>query len=89
MSDPHGTIGHYRKGGSIMAEQFIDTIAEHITGAMQQEIAEDLFDQWSNKNLDEGAEYAEYEFMSYASPELKQQYNVYYGYVEGDEYYLC
>ena len=89
MSDPHGTIGHYRKGGSIMAEQFIDTIAEHITGAMQQEIGEDLFDQWSNKNLDEGAEYAEYEFMAYASPELKQQYNVYYGYVEGDEYYLC
>ena len=89
MSDPHGTIGHYRKGGSIMAEQFIDTIAEHITGAMQQEIAEQLFEDWSNKNLDEGAEYAEYEFMAYASPELKQQYNVYYGYVEGDEYYLC
>jgi hypothetical protein len=72
-----------------MAEQFIDTIAEHIIGAMQQEIGEDLFDQWSNKNLDEGVEYAEYEFMQYASPELKQQYNVYYGYVEGDEYYLC
>ena len=72
-----------------MAEQFIDTIAEHITGAMQNEIGEELFDQWSNKNLDEGAEYAEYEFMAYASPELKQQYNEYYGYVEGDEYYLC
>ena len=89
MSDPHGTIGHYRKGGSIMAEQFIDTIAEHIIGAMQQEIGEELCDQWSNKNCDEGPEYAEYEFMAYASPELKQQYNVYYGYVEGDEYYLC
>jgi hypothetical protein len=88
MSDPYGTIGNYRKGGSIM-EQFIDTIAEHITGAMQQEIGEELFDQWSNKNLDEGSDYAEYEFMAYASPELKQQYNEYYGYVEGDEYYLC
>ena len=72
-----------------MAEQFVDTIAEHITGAMQQEIGEDLFDQWSNKNLDEGAEYAEYEFMAYASPELKQQYNEFYGYKEGDDYYLC
>jgi hypothetical protein len=72
-----------------MAEQFIDTVADHITGAMQQEIAEDLFDQWSNKNLDEGAEYAEYEFMQNASPELKQQYNEYYGYTEKDEYYLC
>ena len=52
MSDPYGTIGIYRKGGSIMAELFIDTIAEHITGAMQQEIGEELFDQWSNNNLE-------------------------------------
>lgn len=87
MSDPHGIIGIYRKGGSIM-EQFIDTVAEHITGAMQQEIGEELFDQWSNKNLDEGADYAEYMFMQYASPELKQQYNEYYGYIEGDEFLL-
>ena len=87
MSDPYGTIGNYRKGGSIM-EQFIDTIAEHITGAMQQEISEELFDQWSNKNLDEGADYAENQFMQYASPELKQQYNEYYGYIEGDEFLL-
>ena len=71
-----------------MAEQFIDTIAEHITGAMQQEIAEQLFDDWSNKNLDEGSGYAEWQFMSYASDELKQQYNEYYGYIEGDEYCL-
>ena len=53
-----------------MPELFIDTVAEHITGAMQQEIAEQLFEDWSNKNLDEGAEYAEYEFMQYASPEF-------------------
>jgi hypothetical protein len=72
-----------------MAEQFIDTVAEHITGAMQQEIGEELFDQWSNKNLDEGSDYAENQFMQNASIELKQQYNEYYGYVEGDEYYLC
>ena len=88
MSDPHGIINPYRKGGSIM-ELFIDTVAEHITGAMQQEIGEELYDQWSNKNCDEGPEYAEYEFMAYASPELKQQYNEYYGYTEKDEYYLC
>ena len=88
MSDPHGTIGIQRKGGSIMAEQFIDTIAEHITGAIQQEISEDLFDQWSNKNLDEGSDYAEHMFMQYASDELKQQYNEYYGYIEGDEFLL-
>ena len=110
MSDPHGTIGIYRKGGGIMkiesldvlkaeqqlkfnqtkkSEQFIDTVAEHITGAMIQEIGEDLFDNWANACLDEGEDYAEHEFMAYASPELKQQYNEYYGYTEKDEYYLC
>jgi len=88
MSDPHGIIGNYRKGGSIMAEQFIDTLAEHITGAMIQEIAEELFDQWSNNNLEQGEDYAENMFMQYASDELKQQYNEYYGYIEGDEFLL-
>ena len=88
MSDPHGIIGIYRKGGSIM-EQFIDTVAEHITGAMIQEISEDLFENWSNACLDEGEDYAEREFMAYGSPELKKQYNEFYGYTEKDEYYLC
>ena len=87
MSDPHGTIGNYRKGGSVM-EQFIDTVAEHITGAIQQEISEHLFDQWSQANLNEGSDYAEYKFMEFASMELKQQYNEYYGYIEGDEFLL-
>lgn len=71
-----------------MSEQFIDTVAEHITGAMQQEIAEQLFEDWNNANLDEGSDYAEWQFMAYASDELKQQYNEYYGYIEGDEYLL-
>ena len=71
-----------------MPELFIDTVAEHITGAMQQEIAEQLFEDWNNANLDEGSDYAEWQFMAYASDELKQQYNEYYGYIEGDEYLL-
>lgn len=71
-----------------MAELFIDTVAEHITGAMTQEIAEDLFDNWNNNNLEEGSEYAEREFMAYASDDLKKQYNEYYGYTEKDGYYL-
>jgi len=89
MSDPHGIINPYRKGGGIMAEQFIDTVAEHITGAMIQEIGEDLFDNWANACLDEGEDYAEREFMAYASPELKKEYNEFYGYTEKDESYLC
>lgn len=110
MSDPHGIIGIYRKGGGIMkiesldvlkaeqqlkfnqtkkSEQFIDTVAEHITGAMIQEIGEDLFDNWANACLDEGEDYAERKFMAYGSPELKKQYNEFYGYTEKDESYLC
>lgn len=69
-------------------EQFIDTIAEHITGAMQQEIGEDLFDQWSNKNCDEGPEYAEQQFMAYASPELQKQYNEFYNLSPQDDFYF-
>jgi hypothetical protein len=87
MSDPYGILGNYRKGGSIM-EQFLDTVAEHITGAIQQEISEQLFEDWSNANADEGPEYCEYNFMAYASPELQRQYNEYYGYVKGDDYYF-
>jgi hypothetical protein len=55
---------------------------------MIQEIAEELFDQWSNNNLEQGEDYAENMFMQYASPELKQQYNEYYGYIEGDDFLL-
>ena len=55
----------------------------------QQEIGEELFDQWSYNNLEEGSEYAENQFMQYASDDLKKQYNEFYGYVEGDDYYLC
>ena len=69
-------------------EQFIDTLAEHITGAIQQEISEHLFEQWSAKNLDESSDYAENQFMQFASDELKQRYNEYYGYIEGDEFLL-
>lgn len=71
-----------------MSEQFIDTVAEHITGAMQQEIAEHLFEMWSKANLEVGADYAEHKFMEFASDGLKQQYNEYYGYIEGDEFLL-
>ena len=53
-----------------------------------EEIGEELFDQWSANNLDEGEAYAEFMFMRFASDDLKQQYNEYYGYIEGDEFLL-
>ena len=42
----------------------------------------------ANNNLEQGEDYAENMFMQYASDELKQQYNEYYGYIEGDEFLL-
>jgi hypothetical protein len=69
-------------------EMFTDSLGEHIMGAIQVDIEEHLFEQWNNTNLDEGVEYAEHEFISFAGPEIKKSYNEFYGYKEGDEYYF-
>ena len=71
-----------------MSESFVDTIAEHITGAIQQEISEELFDNWAYNCLEEGNEYAEHAFMSYASPELQKQYNEFYNLSKTDDFYF-
>ena len=68
---------------------FIDTLAQHVVDVMNDEISEQLLDDWNNSNLDEGQDYAEFKFMEFASDDLKKQYNDYYGYVEGDDYFLC
>lgn len=68
---------------------FTDNLGEHILGAIQVDIEEHLFEQWNNTNLDEGVEYAEWQFLQFAPDSVKQSYNEYYGYTEKDEYYLC
>ena len=68
---------------------FSDWVGEHILDSITQDIQEHLFDQWNDSNLNEGNLYAEYRFFEHASPEVKDQYNKHYGYVEGDEYFLC
>ncbi len=68
---------------------FTDSLGEHIMGAIQVDIEEHLFEQWNNTNLDEGVEYAEWQFLQFAPDSVKQSYNEYYGYTEKDEYYLC
>lgn len=69
-------------------EMFTDTLGEHLMGAIQADIEEQLFEDWNNANLDEGEEYAEYKFMQFAPESTKQSYNEFYGYKEGDEFYL-
>lgn len=70
-------------------DMFGDTVNEFILGGIQADIEEHLFEQWSNSNADEGPEYMEWQFFSFASDDIKKQYNEFYGYKEGDEYYLC
>lgn len=70
-------------------EAFTDTLGEHLLGAIQVDIEEALFEDWNNANLDEGTEYAEYKFISFAPKSVKESYNEYYGYKEGDEFYQC
>jgi hypothetical protein len=68
---------------------FLEDVNQMVIDAVYQDIAEQLLEDWINNNLDEGSEYAEFKFMEFASNELRQQYNEYYGYKEGDDYFLC
>jgi hypothetical protein len=72
-----------------MDKMFTDDMNEMLLNAITNDIEEHLYQQWNDKNLDEGVEYAEFEFMQFAPDNVKQSYNEYYGYKEGDEFYLC
>ncbi len=72
-----------------MAEMFTDNMNQMLLDAIQSDIEQQLFEDWSNNNLDEGEEYAEFKFMEFAPDNVRQSYNEYYGYKEGDEYFLC
>ena len=72
-----------------MAEMFTDNMNQMLLDAIQSDIEQQLYEDWSNNNLDEGEEYAEFKFMEFAPDNVRQSYNEYYGYKEGDEYFLC
>jgi hypothetical protein len=69
-------------------EMFTDTVNEMLLGAIQQDIAEHLFEQWDQSNLDEGVEYAEFKFMEFAPDNLKKDYNTFYGLTSTSPYYF-
>ncbi len=70
-------------------KMFTDDMNQMLVDSIENDIKEQLFDDWNNSNLDEGEEYAEFKFMEFAPDNVRQSYNEYYGYVEGDEYFLC
>jgi len=63
-----------------MAEMFTDNMNQMLLDAIQADIEQQLFEDWSNNNLDEGEEYAEFKFMEFAPDNVRQSYNEYYGY---------
>jgi hypothetical protein len=72
-----------------MAKMFTDNMNQMLSDAIQADIEQQLYEDWSNNNLDEGEEYAEFKFMEFAPDNVRQSYNEFYGYKEGDEYFLC
>jgi hypothetical protein len=72
-----------------MAKMFTDDMNQMLSDAIQADIEQQLYEDWSNNNLDEGEEYAEFKFMEFAPDNVRQSYNEFYGYKEGDDYYLC
>ena len=89
MSDPHGTINPYRKGGSIMAS-FLEDVNQMVIDAVYQDIAEQLLEDWINNNLNEGQYYADKQFAEMSGDEfIYGEFNKFYDIKEGDEDYLC
>ncbi len=89
MSDPHGIIGIYRKGGGIMAS-FLEDVNQMVIDAAISDISEHLFDEWMNSNLDEGTYFADRRFAEMSGDKfLYDQFNKHYELKEDDEDYLC
>ena len=88
MSDPHGTINPYRKGGSIMAS-FLEDVNQMVIDAVYQDIAEQLLEDWINNNLDEGQYYADKQFAEMSGDKFVQsEFNKFYNLTEIDEDYF-
>ena len=64
-------------------------INQMVIDAEIQGIAEHLFDEWTNANLDEGTFYADYRFAEMSSSKLiREAFNKFYEIGEEDEHYL-
>ena len=90
MSDPHGTIRIYRKGGCIMADvSFLDNENQMVIDATLQEIGMQLFEDWHNSNLDEDLLYADWQIaMRCDSNYLKRRYNEHWELTPDEEFYV-
>ena len=86
MSDPHGIIGHYRKGGGM---SFLENENQMVIDAEYSYIGEQLVEDWVNSNLDEGVYYADKCFAEMCeSNYLKSRFNQLYDLNPGDDDYI-
>ena len=86
MSDPHGIIGIYRKGGSM---SFLENENQMVIDAEYSAIGEQLVEDWVNSNLDEGVFYADKCFAEMCdSNYLKGRFNQFYDLKRGDDDYI-
>ena len=86
MSDPHGIIRIYRKGGSM---SFLENENQMVIDAEYSYIGEQLVEDWVNSNLDEGVYYADKCFAEMCeSNYLKGRFNQFYDLKPGDEDYI-
>jgi hypothetical protein len=86
MSDPHGIIALYRKGGSM---SFLENENQMVIDAEYSYIGEQLVEDWVNSNLDEGQLFADYRFAEMCeSNYLKGRFNQFYDLKPEDQYYI-
>ena len=71
-----------------MEMDFLDRQTDMINDLIIDDIKNDLFQHWIDSAYQEGAEYAEFKIMQYASEELQQKYNEHYSLTMDDEYYF-
>ena len=68
---------------------FLDDENQMVIDAICTDIAEQLFEDWNQSNLDEGTFYADYQIACLSdSNYLKGRFNQFYDLNKGDEYYL-
>lgn len=68
---------------------FLDDENEMIVGAVLQEIADQVLEDWINNNLDEGEMYSDWRIAQLSDDRyIKDKFNTYYKLSENDDYYL-
>lgn len=70
-------------------DSFTDLLDDELKNDMYQQIANDLFDDWNDANLNEGLLYADYKIAEASGDSLIiNEYHEHWKLEPGDEYYI-